>query len=155
MNDPELYGMATTVVAAYFDHDDLYVINVGDSRAYKISDDVITQLSEDHSYVNELIKAGEITEEEARSHPKKNVITRAIGVDSSTEPDFFKVDVKDGDCILLCSDGLHGELTNDVIKDIVLSTGDSNKACKKLVKMANNHGGSDNVTVVLLKVKRK
>lgn len=152
MNDPDLSGMATTVVAAYIDRDILYIINVGDSRAYLIRDGIISQLSEDHSFVNELVKEGSITAEEANVHPQKNIITKAIGVDSVTEPDFFNYEIEDDDYILLCSDGLHGELNNDLIKDIITASGNLNSKCKKLVKMANNHGGSDNITVVLLKV---
>lgn len=152
--DPNLRGMATTAVATYIDGDTLYVINVGDSRAYIIRDGEINQLTEDHSYVNELVSEGIITKSEARNHPEKNKITRAMGIDSGAEPDFYDFEIHDGDYILLSTDGLHGELTDNIIKDLVLSSRDLNSTCKKLVNMANNHGGGDNITVVLLKIKK-
>ena len=153
VKDTKLRGMATTAVSAYIDDETLYLTNVGDSRAYIIRDGEISQLTVDHSYVNKLVDEGSITKSEARIHPQKNVITKAIGVESNTEPDFYSFEIHNGDYILLSTDGLHGELTDEIIRDIVLAQNDLNKTCKKLVEMANNHGGGDNITVVLLKAK--
>jgi protein phosphatase len=150
--DPEKSGMATTAVVTYLDAQLLYVINIGDSRAYIVRDGEISQLTEDHTYVNNLISAGTLTKSEARMHPKKNMITKALGVDSVVEPDFFYFDIQKGDRVLLCSDGLHGELTDDEICVVMNSETDPGKVCKTLVKLANDKGGNDNVTVVLFEI---
>ncbi|MDR1068895.1 MAG: Stp1/IreP family PP2C-type Ser/Thr phosphatase [Clostridiales Family XIII bacterium] len=143
-------GMATTAVACYVDGGRLYIVNIGDSRAYVVRDNTITQLSEDHTYVNALVNAGTLTKGEAQTHPQKNMITRALGAVERAEPDFYSFDLKEGDRILLCSDGLTGELTDDEICDIIAGGKDANSACKSLVKAANAHGGNDNITVILL-----
>jgi protein phosphatase len=145
---PEDSGMATTAVAAYFDGDDLYITNIGDSRAYMVRDGVISQLTEDHSYVANLISKGSLTESEARKHPKKNMITRALGAVAEAEPDFFRFELARGDRVLLCTDGLHGELTDDEICEAVREEADLNKVCRQLVNRANESGGRDNITVV-------
>jgi protein phosphatase len=147
-SEPGNAGMATTAVAAYFDGDILYVTNIGDSRAYMIRQGEITQLTEDHSYVADLINAGTLTKSEAREHPRKNMITRALGAGSEADPDFYYFEIKPGDKVLLCSDGLHGELTDDEICEAFEGESDLNKLCKKLVQAANDKGGHDNITVV-------
>lgn len=145
---PEMNHMATTVVICYLDMESLYIVNVGDSRAYILRDDILTQLSVDHTYVNSLIMAGTLTEREARIHPKKNVITKALGTGKNFEPDFFRFDLHKNDRILLCTDGLHGELTDDEIADLLRSEDDLNTTCKLLVDASNKKGGNDNITVV-------
>ncbi|MDR0595978.1 MAG: Stp1/IreP family PP2C-type Ser/Thr phosphatase [Clostridiales Family XIII bacterium] len=141
-------GMATTAVAAYFDGSALYITNIGDSRAYLIRAGGMTQLTEDHSYVADLISAGTLTKSEAREHPRKNMITRALGAGVDAEPDFYRFDVKPGDRVLLCTDGLHGELTDDEICAEIDRDSDLNRICKSLVQAANEKGGHDNITVV-------
>jgi protein phosphatase len=145
---PENTGMATTAVVAYFDADSLYVTNIGDSRAYMVRSGEITQLTEDHSYVANLVSTGSLTKSEARAHPDKNMITRALGAESEAEPDFYSFGVEAGDRILLCTDGLHGEVTDEEIREAVKDGKDMNKICRTLVRMANDKGGLDNITVV-------
>ncbi|MDR2163083.1 MAG: Stp1/IreP family PP2C-type Ser/Thr phosphatase [Clostridiales Family XIII bacterium] len=145
---PENSGMATTAVVAYLGSDNLYITNIGDSRAYIIRAGEITQLTEDHSYVADLVSTGSLTKIEAREHPRKNMITRALGAESEAEPDFYSFRVESGDRVLLCTDGLHGELTDEEIRDIVKGEKDLNKVCRKLVNTANERGGPDNITVV-------
>ena len=148
--EPEYSRMATTVVICYLDMESIYIVNVGDSRAYILRDEILTQLSIDHTYVNSLISAGTLTESEARIHPQKNIITKALGSGKNFEPDFFRFDLHDGDRILLCTDGLHGELTDSEISVILTASDDLNETCKLLVDTANNKGGSDNITVVCI-----
>jgi protein phosphatase len=142
--------MATTAVAAYFDDGMLYITNVGDSRAYMIRDGEIVQLTEDHTYVNNLINAGTLTKSEARDHPQKNMITRALGAGNETEPDFYYYGMQAGDRVLLCTDGLHGELTDENICAVVTSGDNLNAVCRELVRQANEKGGHDNITVVCI-----
>ena len=148
--NPEFAQMATTIVICYLDMESFYIVNIGDSRAYILRDEHLTQLSVDHTYVNNLISAGTLTESEARIHPKKNMITKALGSGRNVEPDFFRFDLHDNDRILLCTDGLHGELTDDEITAILLGDEDLNTICKKLVDAANKKGGRDNITVVCI-----
>jgi protein phosphatase len=147
-SSPDNSGMATTAVTAYFDDKTLYITNIGDSRAYMIRAGEIIQLTEDHSYVANLISTGSLTKSEAREHPRKNMITRALGAGTEAEPDFYSFDVERGDLVLLCTDGLHGELTDEEICETLKGERDMNKACKKLVQAANDKGGRDNITVV-------
>ncbi|MDR0520120.1 MAG: Stp1/IreP family PP2C-type Ser/Thr phosphatase [Clostridiales Family XIII bacterium] len=141
-------GMATTAVAAYFDGDIVYITNIGDSRAYILRAGEITQLTEDHSYVTDLVNAGTLTKSEAREHPQKNMITRALGAGAEADPDFYRHDIEQGDCVLLCSDGLHGELTDEEIRSEFEKESDLNSVCKLLVQAANEKGGHDNITIV-------
>lgn len=145
-------GMATTAVTAYIDNYDLYVINIGDSRAYVIRNKVLNQISEDHTYVNNLINAGTLTKSEAREHPQKNIITKALGTASGVEPDFYRTELMEGDIVLLCSDGLYGEVTEKQMEQIIAVGEDMNDTCRKLVEAANNNGGNDNITVICIKI---
>lgn len=151
-NNPASAGMATTAVTCYIDGARLYVTNIGDSRAYLIRDGGILQLTEDHSFLNKLIKSGMLTKDEAARHPQKNMITRALGVDQASEPDFYAFDIIEGDKVLLCTDGLHGELSDDEIREIILGDGDLDAVCGKLAAAANEHGGYDNITVICIEV---
>jgi protein phosphatase len=151
-HDSALEGMATTAVLAYFSGHTLYITNIGDSRAYLIRDGGIMQLTEDHTYVNNLVSAGTISQEEAREHPQKSVITRALGASVGADPDFFHYELAKNDRILLSTDGLHGELTDNEILSAADKSGDLNRICKQLTKMANDRGGRDNITVVLIAV---
>lgn len=110
--------MGTTLVAATVNKGMVYVVNVGDSRLYKIGDR-IEQITEDHSLVEEMVRMGEISEEQARNHPDKNIITKAIGVSDTVEPDYFDTDLQKGECLLMCSDGLSNMVSDGQIKEIV------------------------------------
>ena len=145
-------GMATTVVAAYIVRDKLYIVNVGDSRAYILRRGVLTQITEDHTYVNTLLKAGLISEKEAKHHVNKNMITRAVGADYTIDADFFTVPIEKEDIILICTDGLYGEVgDSELIRELEKEKSMS-EICNKLVEAANRNGGSDNITMVVLKV---
>ena len=146
--DSRLEGMGTTLVAATILDHVLYFANVGDSRLYLINKE-IRQLSKDHSMVEEMVRLGGLTEEEAKHHPDKNIITRAIGVKQKVEPDFFEYRLKGGDIILMCSDGLTNMVDDDEIFQIVKSARDIVEAVESLIQRANENGGSDNIGVVL------
>ena len=146
--DNRLEGMGTTLVAATIMDHVLYFANVGDSRLYLINKE-IRQLSKDHSMVEEMVRLGGLTEEEAKHHPDKNIITRAIGVKQKVEPDFFEYRLKGGDIILMCSDGLTNMVDDDEIFQIVKSARDIVEAVESLIQRANANGGSDNIGVVL------
>ena len=150
-NNQEWEGMGTTLVLATVVDDTMYVANVGDSRLYLIDDD-IRQITRDHSYVEAMISIGEIDKESARTHEKKNIITRAIGVDASTNADYFEVQYKPGDKILLCSDGLTNMIEDKDIFSIVNSCNDLEDTVHKLVCVANENGGKDNIAVVLVEL---
>ena len=147
---PDMRGMGTTVVAAVLKGDRLIVANVGDSRLYLVGNKM-RQVTEDHSLVQELVRMGEITKEQARNHPDKNIITRASGAEKDVDIDFFHVKVREGDKILLCSDGLTNMVKNSEIKGI-LNREDLSLAEKVelLVDTANKNGGMDNITVVVV-----
>ncbi|MCD8013623.1 MAG: Stp1/IreP family PP2C-type Ser/Thr phosphatase [Lachnospiraceae bacterium] len=149
--DRSLEGMGTTVVAAVIRDGYLYVANVGDSRLYLIDDD-ISQITKDHSLVEEMIRMGELKRKDARTHPDKNVITRAIGVKSPVRIDFFDVKLEAGDRILLCSDGLTNMVEDSGIWQIVRDSGSPKEAAQHLVNEANKNGGKDNISVVLAEV---
>ena len=150
---PENYGMATTVTIAYVAKENAYVTNVGDSRVYLYRDGNLAQITEDHTYVNALVNKGIITKEEAQFHEKKNVITKAIGGGEKTVPDFFCVELKPDDIVILCTDGLHGEISDEMICKIVKEGGSMQEICVNLVNKANQCGGRDNTTVICLKIK--
>lgn len=149
-NNSKVLGMGTTAVCAFICGDKLFVANVGDSRAYIIDKDSIRQLSKDHSYVQQLVDLGVITKEEAKNHPRRNYITRAIGTEEEIEVDIFESEYK-GETVLLCSDGLCGLVSDDVILEIVKNEEDMEEIVNKLVEAANKEGGTDNITVALLK----
>lgn len=146
-------GMGTTMVVATIVKDTLYVANVGDSRLYLIGD-TIRQITRDHSLVEEMIRAGGITREEGRYHPDKNVITRAIGVEERVAIDFFDVQMKKNDTLLLCTDGLSNMLTDKEIERIIKEESSLRMAGKRLVEAANRNGGSDNITALLVRLCR-
>ncbi len=146
----EYRGMATTLVAATVSNGCVYVVNVGDSRAYIINDDEIVQITWDHSYVGELIRNGKITSDEARFHSKNNVITKAIGAEAQVEPDYFKAEIGEDEYILLCSDGLYNMLGEQTIQAVVTAKGSLRAKAEKLVELANEAGGKDNIAAVLI-----
>lgn len=148
-SDAELVGMGTTAVVAVINSDTMYLAHVGDSRIYVISKDSINQLTTDHSVVQMMIDNGEITREEAKEHPKKNVITRALGVEAEVRIDYDQEVYNENEIVLLCSDGL----TNYVCDEDILTICNENESyslADKLVEAANANGGGDNVTVVTI-----
>ena len=142
----ELSGMGTTVVAAYVSNEFTVISHIGDSRAYLI-DTEVTQLTRDHSVVQFLVENGKLTYEEARVHPRRNVITRALGIEAEVLVDSGEFKIKEGQSLLLCSDGLSNFITKEEIKDIFDNL-DIQDVVKALVDKANNNGGGDNITVV-------
>ncbi|MBR2039932.1 MAG: Stp1/IreP family PP2C-type Ser/Thr phosphatase [Clostridia bacterium] len=145
----ELSGMGTTVVAAFVSKDFTVVSHVGDSRAYIIGDDV-TQLTRDHSVVQSLIESGKLTPEEAVIHPRRNVITRALGIEPDILVDSDEYDLKENDFLLLCSDGLSNFASTDEMSQIFNKT-KAEQIADELVKCANKNGGGDNITAVVVK----
>ncbi len=145
-------GMATTLIILYIDGDTAHALNVGDSRVYLIRDGVMTQITEDHTFVNTLVKRGIISEAEARTHPDRNMITKAIGADQTIDPDFYTFSIKENDVILMCTDGLYNEVSSENIIQMVNEEDDMRKLCSDLVDKANSHGGGDNITVVSVKI---
>ncbi len=147
--DESKAGMGTTVVIATIFDRHMYVANVGDSRLYLVSD-YLRQITRDHSLVEEMVRMGEMDESEARYHPDKNIITRAIGAADSVVPDFFEVDIGNSDLILMCTDGLTNMVTDGEILGIVRSEESLESKVNTLVRKANLNGGRDNITVILI-----
>lgn len=149
----DLAGMGTTLVCAMIFKDQVGIANIGDSRAYRLRDDDFKQLTEDHSYVNELVKRGEISKEEAKHHPHKNIITRTLGVSKQAKLDSQVFEAKKGDLYLLCSDGLTNMLEDDQIKQILSRTDISlHEKAAELIDQANEAGGTDNITALVIAI---
>jgi PPM family protein phosphatase len=152
-SDPNTSGMGTTITVALVEDDQVAFGHVGDSRAYLIRDAQMEQLTEDHSLVNELLKTGKLSPEEAETHPQRSVITRALGTDPDVDVDTFSVRAESGDLFLLCSDGLTDMVSEDSILDVVeRNRDDIEGALRALVKAANRGGGQDNITVVAFEI---
>ena len=149
--ESDKYGMGTTCVAGIVYDNRAYIINVGDSRAYHIFDDNIQQITKDHTYVRKLIERGEITEEESRVHPDRNRITRAVGAEREITPDYFEIDLEDGNILLFSSDGLHSYGDDAEIAEIIVNN-PIGKSCDLLIDYALGNGGRDNVSVALVEV---
>ena len=141
-------GMGTTLVVCTIIGESMYVANVGDSRLYLIGHE-INQVTEDHSYVAAMMRAGELTEEQARNHPEKNVITRAIGVAWEVKADFFEVDLKPGDKVMMCSDGLSNMIEDQRLYDVI-SSNSVEDSVRILIDEAKENGGYDNITVIVI-----
>lgn len=148
-SEEEFHGMGTTFVAATVDEEEISVVNIGDSRLYLYSDN-LRQITLDHSLVEELLRAGQIEKSRAKNHPQKNIITKALGASLSMEPDFFKVEWKAGDKVLLCSDGLSNMVDDDEIEEILAADSDEAKIVTQLVDQANYYGGLDNIATVII-----
>ena len=146
--DPNYNGMGTTLVGGIITRRKAHLVNVGDSRAYHLSKDGIYQITKDHSYVNELVAMGAIKPEEAVNHPKKNIITRALGVDNAVEADYYTMDLNKGDCILLCSDGLSNMVSDAEIYEVYKKNKKPEYICRTLMSMTLERGARDNVSVV-------
>ena len=150
--DADYNGMGTTLVGGIITRRKAFLVNVGDSRAYHLSKAGIRQISRDHSYVEELVNMGAITREEAANHRKKNIITRALGVDRSVECDYYECPLRVGEGILLCSDGLSNMVSDKEIHECFLADSSPEVVCNKLMTFALERGARDNVTVVLVKI---
>ena len=145
--DPDKLGMGTTCTLAAIREDTLFIVHVGDSRAYMIRDQEIHQITTDHSWVQERVDAGSMTAGEARVHHNRNMITRAIGLQRNVEIDVLSLDITPGDLLLLCSDGLNSMITDEEILSVILKAQPDN-ICNDLIEAANNAGGHDNITVI-------
>lgn len=147
------HGMGTTLILAVVYEGVLYIGHVGDSRVYLVREDNIKRITTDHSYIEELIKMGSLTREEAENHPQKNIITRALGCSQDIQIDTYSLEIKDDDIFVLCTDGLTNMICEEEIKNVVQSIDDPEEACAELVNRANKKGGGDNITVVVFKSK--
>lgn len=143
-------GMGTTIVATALIGRKAYIAAVGDSRAYIIHQGKLIQITQDHSFVGEQIRAGLLTKEQARLHPQRNVITRALGSQPTVQVDLFVGELSEGDVLIMCSDGLTGHVPEDRLQDVALEL-PPEQAIKKLIQMANENGGSDNISVIVLR----
>jgi len=150
LSNQHLQGMGTTAIVGVKYRNSLFVGHIGDSRTYLVREKQLSQITEDHSVVQQLVKAGAISEEEAQAHPYKNVITRCLGMQANVEPDTVELVLQAGDRILMCSDGLSNMVSDQVMQTLVNEHEDPQVACEKLVALANENGGTDNTTVVLL-----
>lgn len=154
--DASMRGMGTTLCAVALvvidGHERLAVVNVGDSRVYVLQDGALIQVSEDHSLVESMVRQGTITPEQAKIHPQRNILTRALGIDGEVGVDSWEVAPFSGDRYLLCSDGLFNEVTDEHIAEVLTDTEDPQEAAEILVRMANEGGGRDNITVVIVDV---
>jgi serine/threonine protein phosphatase PrpC len=148
----EQAGMGTTLTAAYLDDANLAVAHVGDSRAYIFRDGSLTRLTQDHSLVEELVRRGKLTEEQAAEHPQRSIITRALGIENDVEVDTWTFPVRAGDVVLMCSDGLTSMIGEDQIAAVLSSEPDLDRAGERLIAEANSAGGRDNITVVLFRL---
>ena len=156
LDNPELRGMGTTLTAVALvnedGHDVLALVNVGDSRCYRFHDGEIAQITTDHSLAEEMVRSGEMTSAEAAVHPHRHIVTRALGVSADVSVDLWRIQPVRGDRFLLCSDGLTNELTTEQISEVLSSVTDPGKAAELLVQAARTHGGSDNITAVVVDV---
>ena len=148
--DENLAGMGTTVVVAVIEGRYLYVANVGDSRLYISGEQGLVQITRDHSWIAEMVMRGELSKEEARNHPDKNIITRALGASEEVDIDFFDVQLEEKNRILLCSDGLSNMVADEEIQKILGDSPDIEQSGRQLVATANTNGGRDNISVILI-----
>ncbi len=152
MTDRDCMGMGTTMVAVIVAERRAWVLNIGDSRCYRLGEDGVVRETRDHSVVEDLVCRGEITAEEARLHPHKNLITRALGAEEKAQPDLYELELKAGECLLLCSDGLSNTLSDQELLYEVLHGGDRESCCRRLLELSLTRGAPDNVTAVLIQI---
>ncbi len=148
-SDSECQGMGTTLVAALLLHDHVHILNIGDSRAYHITSEGISRVTRDHSVVEDLVFRGELTPEQARMHPQKNLITRALGAEEELRADLYELNVSMGEFLLLCSDGLTNIVTDQEILYEAVHGGKAESCCDRLLDIAMSRGAPDNVTALL------
>jgi len=147
---PETKGMGTTSVCAVVKDNEVHLVNLGDSRAYVVSNDEIRRVTKDHSLVQQLVDQGTITEEETRTHPQKNVISKAIGINADIESDTMRLKLAPDENLLLCCDGVIAHLTDEDIHKTIIESSDPDVACQNIVNLANERGGSDNISLIIL-----
>jgi PPM family protein phosphatase len=150
-HNSKLSGMGTTLVALVAEENRAWVLNVGDSRGYRFRAGTLEQITIDHSLVDEQVRAGRMNSEEAKRSPLRNVITRALGTQSSVTPDVFPLDTEPGDLFLLCSDGLTRELSDDLLASMLANDLPIGELCERLIGAANKAGGNDNITCLLIR----
>lgn len=150
--DADCRGMGTTMVAALVIGNQAYILNIGDSRCYLVRPEGISRVTRDHSVVEDLVARGQITPEQARQHPQKNLITRALGAESKLRADLFRQPMEPGDALLLCSDGLSNMVSDQELLYEVLHGGPAEDCCRRLLDIALSRGAPDNVTAVLLQM---
>ncbi|MBS4536107.1 Stp1/IreP family PP2C-type Ser/Thr phosphatase [Clostridium sp. D2Q-14] len=155
IEDESYKGMGTTVTMGCIFKDELFIGNIGDSRAYIIKNNNIIKITEDHSLVAELVKNGTITKEEAINHPQKNIITRALGTDENVKIDIYNYHIQENDVILLCTDGLTNLVSEAKIMEYIEEFNDIQNICDNLINHANDNGGYDNSTVIIIKVDKE
>jgi protein phosphatase len=149
LNDPNMHGMGTTLTALWFDRDYVYLSHIGDSRAYLLRNRALMQLSTDHSLVDELLTLGEITLKEARTHPHRNIITRALGTGPSVKADIIRIDAQPKDVWLLCSDGLSNYVSSPEMAEVMTRSRITwHDKIDELIRLTLSRGGSDNITVL-------
>lgn len=148
-------GMGTTMTLMLIDQEKAYIGHIGDSRAYLFRNGKLKQLTNDHSLVADMVQEGKITEEEAREHPYRNVITKALGSEEKIKPDIFSVNLKDGDRLLLCSDGLTSMVDDATLHEVLSSSETLKAAGNTLIKKANDNGGADNITAIVIDTSAK
>jgi serine/threonine protein phosphatase PrpC len=154
--DADLHGMGTTIAAAARvsdrGQDRLAVVNVGDSRVYLLRAGQLSRLSVDHSLVADMVRTGALSETDARAHPERHILTQVLGMGPEIEPHVADTDLARGDRLLLCSDGLFNEIDDDAITSVLVTTGEPNQAADRLVQLAKDHGGNDNITAVVIDI---
>lgn len=150
--DEACAGMGTTLVAAVVELERVRLVNVGDSRAYRVTEQGIEQITRDHSVVEDMVERGQITHEQARLHPQKNLITRALGAETAVEADLYELPRRAGELILLCSDGLSNVVTDQEILFELIHGGAPEDGCQRLLRLALSRGAPDNVTAVLIQL---
>lgn len=150
--DPDCLGMGTTMVAVLAQRGAAHILNIGDSRCYHIAETGIAKVTRDHSVVEDMVARGELSPEAARTHPRKNLITRALGAEEHIRADSYELELKAGECLLLCSDGLSNMVTDQEMLYEILHGGPAENCCRRLLDIALSRGAPDNVTVVLLQV---
>ncbi|MCK8058056.1 MULTISPECIES: Stp1/IreP family PP2C-type Ser/Thr phosphatase [unclassified Fusibacter] len=155
LTDHELTGMGTTAVVALMDYKRVWICHVGDSGAYVITGRQLKKLTKDHSLVQELLDAGTISQAQALTHPKRNVITQALGSELPVKPQLISYELYGDDILLLCTDGLTNMVSREDILSVVLTAKSNGSAAKKLVELANEHGGKDNTSIILIGAKAK
>ncbi|WP_026692079.1 Stp1/IreP family PP2C-type Ser/Thr phosphatase [Peribacillus kribbensis] len=148
--NPECEGMGTTLVAAVCTKAYVMIAHVGDSRCYLLSQNSLRQLTEDHSLVNELVRCGQISKEDAEHHPRKNVLLRALGTEKNVEIDVSEHKISQGDVLILCSDGLTNKVNDSALQEIIESETVMELKSEELIRLANENGGEDNITLVLV-----
>ncbi|MDQ5816275.1 MAG: Stp1/IreP family PP2C-type Ser/Thr phosphatase [Actinomycetota bacterium] len=149
-SDPALRGMGTTCTLVLVDEHRVHIAHVGDSRAYRLRDGQLEQLTEDHTLVGRMVQEGRLSPEEAQHHPQRSIITRALGVDEEVQVDLDTVELSEGDRLLICSDGLSSMVDDGPIKSVLASESDPQRAADRLIDVANEAGGDDNITVVVI-----